>query len=341
MMGSGSNNKQSYNEAREARAALQPIKPRGVSNKNAVVEQMEKRKMARHLIVTTVTFKIKKQLRLLGQPITLFGEQPENRRERLRYALIELTEEQRIKVTGIGHSGSFGTFGDGQNKEIEERHKVLAEKQIKEIVNKETWFHQGDQELYLARKSIAQHSIPAAKRRIREYRNLVKDQNLMNGLNREIQRRQNKIREGIDQVASAVADTRPVSTIKFSPDDKKMVTASWAGNLSVWNVPECQKIWNSDQSLADDSGRGHVMGVGDVAWHPSYGLANETDIHMASCSFDGEVKLWNLEQNEPLGDLGGHLLRVSRLAFYSAFINVCPISSISARHSSSLFIVQF
>ena len=307
-MGSASSNDQSKMEAINA---LQKQRKRGVSSKNAIVEQMEKRKMARHLIVTTVTFKIKKQLRLLGQPITLFGEQPENRRERLRYALIELSEEQRIRITGIGHSGSFGTFGDGQNKEIEERHKNLAEKQIKELVNKETWYHEGINELYLARKAIAQYSIPAAKKRIREYRNLVKDQNLMNSMNREIQRRQNKIREGIDQVASAVADTRPVSCIKFSPDNKKMVTGSWAGNLNVWNVPECQKIWNSDQSLADDTGRGHVMGVGDVVWHPGYGLENESDIHMASCSFDGEVKLWNLEQTDPLGDLGGHLLRVS------------------------------
>merc|ERR1719219_1304421 len=106
-------------------------------------------------------------------------------------------------------------------------------------------------------------------------------------MNREIQRRQNKIRENVEQIGSEVADTRPISCVKFSPDNKKLCTASWAGNLSVWSVPDLKKVWNSDQSLADDSGRGHVMGVGDVAWHPNYGGGDESDIHVASCSFDG------------------------------------------------------
>ena len=101
------------------------VKPK-VFHKNAIVEQMEKRTKARALIVTTIEFKIKKQLRLLGLPITLFGEQPENRRDRLRYALIELTDEERMKITGISHSGQFGTFGDGMNKDIEARHTDVA-----------------------------------------------------------------------------------------------------------------------------------------------------------------------------------------------------------------------
>lgn len=42
------------------------------------------------------------------------------------------------------------------------------------------------------------------------------------------------------------------------------------------------------------------------------------DIHFASCSFDGDVKLWNLEQNEPIADLGGHEYRVSRLCFHQS-----------------------
>lgn len=287
-----------------------------VKHKNAIVEQMEKRKKARNLIVTTVEFKIKKQLRLLRLPITLFGEAPENRRDRLRYALVDLSVEERIAITGIGHSGKFGDFGDGKNKQIEERHEQLAKEGLVEKVNKETWFHQGIKELYESRLVIAESSIKAAKTRIRSYRNLVKDTEAFKIRNREIQKLQNDLREKIEQVVSEVADARPVSAIQFSPDSTKMATSSWTGNCQVWSVPECKKLWQTDASLSNDSSQGHTMNVGDIVWHPKAGIDDESDIHLATCSFDGQVKLWNLEQTEPLADLDGHSMRVSRLAFH-------------------------
>lgn len=288
-----------------------------VKPKNALVQQMDKRAMARSLIVTTVDWKIKKQLRLMRLPITLFGEAPENRRDRLRYALVELSDAKREEITGISHSGAFGMFGDGQNKDIERRHHDLALKLHKEDLNHATFFHKGIEELHDSRQFIANYSIPKAKRRIRSYRNLQRNPIKMTIYNQHVQHLQNGLREGIENIASQIACTRPISSIKFSPCSTKMATSSWSRNCHVWSVPECKKIWENDQSLAEDEIEGHKLNVGDIAWNPKYGLnIDDIDVHLASCSFDGEVKLWNLDQTEPLADLGEQGCRVSRLEFH-------------------------
>lgn len=286
--------------------------------KNALLEQMEKRTEAKALIVTTVDWKIKKQLRLLRLPITLFGEAPENRRDRLRYALIELPESKRIEVTGLSHSGKFGMFGDGANKDIDARHKALADKFHREEVNTETWFHKGVEELQEAREFVANYSIPKSKRRIRMYRNLARQPAKMTQYNQHIQHLQNGIREGVEIIASQIGCTRPISAIKFSPDSKSVATCSWSRNCQVWSVPDCKKVWENDQSLAEDEIEGHRMNVGDIAWNPKYSYS-DVDIHLASCSFDGEIKLWNLDQTEPLADLKdthGNGERFSRISFH-------------------------
>lgn len=53
-------------------------------DKQALLEEFERRKKARQVNVSTDDSEVKKNLRQLGEPICLFGEGPAERRSRLR-----------------------------------------------------------------------------------------------------------------------------------------------------------------------------------------------------------------------------------------------------------------
>ena len=53
-------------------------------DKQALLEEFERRKKASQINVSTDDSEVKKNLRLLGEPICLFGEGPAERRIRLR-----------------------------------------------------------------------------------------------------------------------------------------------------------------------------------------------------------------------------------------------------------------
>ena len=92
--------------------------------------------------------------------------------------------------------------------------------------------------------------------------------------NQRIQTIQNEIRESVELVASQVADKRPISSCKFSPDNKHLLTTSWTGNLQCWNVPSCKKFWESDTTLGEAAVHGHQTNVGDGCWNPLFGSEN-------------------------------------------------------------------
>lgn len=56
-------------------------------DKQALLEEFERKKKARHVQVSTDDDEVKKNLRKLGQAICLFGEGPAERRNRLRELL--------------------------------------------------------------------------------------------------------------------------------------------------------------------------------------------------------------------------------------------------------------
>lgn len=56
-------------------------------DKQALLEEFERKKKARHVQVSTDDDEVKKNLRQLGQAICLFGEGPAERRNRLRELL--------------------------------------------------------------------------------------------------------------------------------------------------------------------------------------------------------------------------------------------------------------
>ena len=101
-------------------------------DRQALLEEFERRKKARQINVSTDDFEVRKNLRQLGEPICLFGEGPADRRTRLRELLASLGEDAIRK-----------------KHDNEEKPSHPVEKDT------ETWYHEGPESLQIARQWIA------------------------------------------------------------------------------------------------------------------------------------------------------------------------------------------
>lgn len=262
----------------------------------ALLEEFERRKRARQIHVSTDDEQVKKNLRQLGEPICLFGEGPADRRNRLRDLLSKLGEDAI------------------QRKQEEEETRIQQEKD-----QETTWYHEGPLSLKLARKWIALYSLPRAQVRLKA----AKAESQLPETTRTARR--NEIHKKIQAVtiySSQIGDTRPISSCRFSPNSQYLVTGSWSGLCKLWSIPKCELIRTY---------RGHNCFVGAMVFHPKATLDEESNIcDLASCAHDGTVKLWSINNEEPIADIEGHAPhRVSKLEFHPSgrFLGTCVYDS--------------
>lgn len=102
-------------------------------DRQALLEEFERRKKARQINVSTDDSEVKRNLRQLGEPICLFGEGPADRRTRLRELLASLGEDAIKK-----------------KHEEEEKPSHAIERDTET-----TWYHEGPESLQIARSWIA------------------------------------------------------------------------------------------------------------------------------------------------------------------------------------------
>lgn len=87
-------------------------------------------------------------------------------------------------------------------------------------------------------------------------------------------------------LGSQIGDERPISQVRFSPNNQMLATGSWSGTVKLWNVPACTPI----RSL-----RGHGDRVGGVAWHPQATLSHGPDlVNLVSGGGEGNVNMWSI-----------------------------------------------
>ncbi|EEB86928.1 hypothetical protein MPER_15948, partial [Moniliophthora perniciosa FA553] len=109
-------------------------------------------------------------------------------------------------------------------------------------------------------------------------------------------------------LGSQIGDDRPISQVRFAPNNEILAAGSWSGTVKLWNVPACTPI----RAL-----RGHSDRVGGVAWHPEATLTQGPElVNLASGAGDGNVHLWSLNSETPLSVLKGHQDRICRIAFH-------------------------
>jgi len=251
----------------------------------SLLDDFEKRKRARKMAVSTDDKEVKATLRALGEPITLFGEDPADRRSRLRMILSEVDDATMAK--------------------LEETKTVAAEKSQMRELNLTTWYHEGPDELIPAREFIRDYSIPRGRERLslaREYRDLPEA--------KKLSRLQlaHKSAGSVQMIGSQVGDTRPLSSCNFSPDSNYLATGSFTGNVKVWSVPDLEEVHKIPA---------HDLQVGAVVWHPgALVTVEESECCLATTASNGEVKLWSMTSDEPLAVLEGHEGRVPRANFH-------------------------
>ncbi|CAG8371761.1 unnamed protein product [Penicillium salamii] len=253
------------------------------SRASAIISQFERKRRAAAMVVPTDDTKVRARLRELGEPITLFGEGPSERRDRLRELLTDMAEQQ------------------GGDIEMEEPEEEDEEQQ-------EEFYTLGSDELLAARKNIAHYSLPRAKARVAR----LKEESTI-PLRTHVKHRK-AVREKLEEFdlyGSQIAGDRPVSICRFSPDGQTVAAGNWSGGIKLLSVPNMEETANF---------KGHTDRVGGLSWAPGATLpgsnVSPSNVNLISGGGEGTINLWALDQEKPLATLSGHSGRVCRTEFH-------------------------
>ncbi|OQD77013.1 hypothetical protein PENDEC_c003G03722 [Penicillium decumbens] len=252
---------------------------------SALQAQFDRKRRVAATVVPTDDTRVRMRLRELGEPITLFGEGPGDRRDRLRECLTDLVERQ----------------GEGDVEMEEPEEEEGAEQQ-------EEFYTEGTDELLEARKAIARFSLPRAKARVAR----LKEESTI-PLRTHVKHRK-AIKEKLqnfDLYGSQIAGDRPVSICRFAPDGQTLAAGNWSGGIKLLSVPNLEEKANL---------KGHTDRIGGLAWFPGATLASSnvspSTVNLISGGGEGNIKLWALDQDKPLATLSGHSGRVCRTEFH-------------------------
>lgn len=291
-------------------------------NRQQLLDEIEWRRKSRQITVSVDDVEVRAHLRHLDHPICkcaqstncsrdyfysgLFGEGPADRRERLRQLLARLGQDALKKSR--------------DDEKEAEKDKTVSSKYDLQITPKKlfqgqtTWYHEGSEDLRIARYWIASYSIPRASERIaNEKLEKTIPETTRNNMRQELY----KNLRTLEINCSQVGDVRPISSCQFSPDTSLIATSSWSGLCKIWSVPDLQLL---------KTFRGHKEQAGCIKFHPHSKISiSSSAINLASSASDGSVLLWSLESEEPLKSLSGHDARVSNVDFHPSgrFLGTC------------------
>ena len=108
------------------------------------------------MAVPTDDNRVRLRLREIGEPITLFGERPVDRRDRLRELLTDLAERQDAAAADRDLDEEMADAEDAEAQE--------------EAEQQEEFYTEGTDALLEARKDMARFSLPRAKARVARQR---------------------------------------------------------------------------------------------------------------------------------------------------------------------------
>lgn len=213
----------------------------------ASMRVLEIQKRARGMVVPTVVDDVKQVLRERRQPVTLFGENAMDRRERLKQVLAEAEVDKEASGGGASMdvdtvaSSSQGRWGS----EVAEKAKAT--------------YTQCGEEMIAAREFLTTYSLDRTKKR------LQRESTANNGGHSDVQESLCKGAASMQLNSSAVSEQRPLMKVRFDPSGKNIATGSLGGHLKVWDV-------NSLQTLK--SFVGHTERIMGLAWHPEANMTH-------------------------------------------------------------------
>ncbi|KAI9848628.1 MAG: hypothetical protein M1838_000467 [Thelocarpon superellum] len=260
---------------------------------SAILSQFSRKRRAAAIAVPTDDGRVRARLREMGEPMTLFGEGPGDRRDRLR-ELLTTEAEQEAGLDGDGDGDVVMHVDAGEEQEHGEQ--------------EEEFYTEGIHELLEARREIARYSLPRARARL-----AVQKTESTIPLRTHIKHRKAiKDRlQGFELFGTQIAGERPVSVARFSPNGGYIAAGNWSGGIKLLDVP------NLDPKKVL---RGHTDRVGGITWYPDATLptssVSPSSVNLASSGGEGNVHLWSLEKETPLSTLSGHTGRVCRVEFH-------------------------
>ena len=302
------------------------------TRRNEILVELEKRRLARTLVVPTDDTEVKLSLRKRGLAICLFGEDAHDRRERLRGLLAE-------EVINSGEDGGGVERGseveEGNGNGDGERGKV-----------EEEFYTEGSEDLKSLRVGIAKGSLIHSALRLRR-------EKLQRGVGSEGDEYRGILRKAEHETIAKVADiglmgtssacARPLTTI--ANNGSCVVTGGMDGSVAVWSLPRCRMIQdiplhearvskirfdsNGERLISCSSDKSvkilmrgpedhfqdvvsrteHTSRVADAHLHPWY-----TDL-FAAASYDGTFTLNTIEKGLALSQYTGHKSGVHSMTF--------------------------
>ncbi|EER05369.1 wd-repeat protein, putative [Perkinsus marinus ATCC 50983] len=256
---------------------------------------------------------VKNKLRLIGEPICLFGEDPADRRGRLKLLLSKGKYQELLKPAAAA-AAKEASRGDDKRGKVEQ----------------ELFFTIGSENLMAKRRKLWDITRQKSKKVLEAER-----EDFHKTIDYDYNRRFTvladalKSAHSIEEFTGAGSDTRPLSCIRLSRATRgadphaqapRVAVASWSGYIGIWTADEKMKRL---YTLGSD-GHGHSDRCQTVAWSPN-------GRQLASGGADHNICIWDLPTadvdtniDEPLSlqpsaVLEGHEMRVNNVEYVPVF----------------------
>lgn len=264
-----------------------PTAAGGLQQSSSLLDEFARKRKVAAIAVPTDDKRVRTELRSRGEPITLFGERPEDRRDRLR---------------GILYSEQEGGSDDEDMRDVSETPGEDGDEADEEF------YTEGTDALLQARRDIAKFSLPRTARRVA----YQKEESTIPVETHVKHRKEIKERlSGFELFGSQIAGERPVSMVRFSPNGELIASGDWGGSIKLLDVPNLE----TKMTL-----RGHKSMIGGISWYPGATMPTSNvspdSLNLASAGGDGDIHLWSLGQDTPISTLSGHTARAVRTAFH-------------------------
>ncbi|KAI9904906.1 hypothetical protein N3K66_001435 [Trichothecium roseum] len=259
----------------------------GTEKASAILGQFNRKRLAATIVVPTDDGRVRTRLREMGEPVTLFGEGPADRRDRLRELLTIQKEMEGLENGDV-------EMDDAPEEEEEEQ--------------EEEFYSRGGPALLQSRIDIVKYSLPRAKRRTA----FQKAESTVPLRTQVKFRKQIKERlQAFELQGSQTVGERHVSMTRISPNGEMVAVGNWGGQIKLVDIPNLNESMNF---------RGHTNKISGLSWFPGATMSESNvspdSVNLASGGAEGLVHLWSLNQDTPLSTLQGHSQRVCRVEFH-------------------------
>ncbi|KYQ89358.1 WD40 repeat-containing protein [Tieghemostelium lacteum] len=340
----GNKNKEMNDETKEEVLEFSKHAQDSLIRKQKLQDDMDKRRRAKQVILPTSDNLIKMKFRELGEPIILFGEKPENRRERLKSLLLDRNlvdgypiserKKQEEKKQQYQQEQDFLTVGTEELKQCRiniakyslerasqrlqtQKRKREAELQIQEE-NKQMFEEYQQKLIERQQKLYKKAQLIQQKKDENNDVNMVEEDEEISDIPSNLPFKLTEYENELIQVTKDLKNYYPslsqigdekISSVGFSPDSKMVATTSWGGMLKLWDVDGRERLENQYS--------GHKERINNLSFHPQSTLSQGAgSVNIATASCDQTCKLWSLESSTPLAVLSGHLGYVNRVCFH-------------------------